>query len=243
MNIVNLALTLEEQTNVLRAMKVLVDSQSSSSSSLIDNLDKLRDIYLQLVNQRYERLLKKRRFEAAEIKQEQLPALSSTALPTSASIPVSLNSKVGSDTGSGGLQLNSGVQKEAKTSQLAFGSSRAQYMLQRVQGASVAAAAARNPSMMAKIEQISDFSMGSQLKPSGSGVTGPSSGQYISATSKLQCCVCKETAEKPCAAKCGHICCQECWTRCLQIKPMCPYCRAPTTKDSISKLLVRASTS
>lgn len=244
MGIVSSGLSLEEQTNALRGLKILVGIASSgSSSSHYDSQDRLRDIYLQQVNQRYERLLKKRRFEEADIKQEQ-PSIPAAVPPPTSGGALGGSGKVGSNAGgAGGVQLNSGIQKETKTSQLAFGSSRAQHMLQRVQGASSAAATDRNSSMMSKIEQISDFSMGSQPKLQGLGATSALSSKYIANTSKLQCCVCKETAVQPCAAKCGHVCCQDCWARCLQVKPMCPMCRASTTKDSISKLLVRASTS
>jgi hypothetical protein len=30
---------------------------------------------------------------------------------------------------------------------------------------------------------------------------------------KYVCLVCKEQATEPCAAKCGHICCENCWKR------------------------------
>lgn len=58
-------------------------------------------------------------------------------------------------------------------------------------------------------------------------------------SSKLLCLICQEKATNPCAGICGHVCCEECWTMWLATKTACPVCREPTTKESISKLIIR----
>jgi hypothetical protein len=47
------------------------------------------------------------------------------------------------------------------------------------------------------------------------------------------CSVCKEKLLKPCAASCGHICCEKCWLQWLKVKSTCPICREPVDKNKI----------
>ena len=54
-------------------------------------------------------------------------------------------------------------------------------------------------------------------------------------TKKYDCLICKNVALEPCAARCGHICCESCWLRWLKVKETCPLCRAPTLLDQIKK--------
>lgn len=58
-------------------------------------------------------------------------------------------------------------------------------------------------------------------------------------TSKISCIVCREVAMNPCAATCGHICCEECWSIWFKTKKSCPICRTEITAKSISKLIVK----
>ena len=55
---------------------------------------------------------------------------------------------------------------------------------------------------------------------------------------KYDCLVCKNVALEPCAARCGHICCENCWIRWLKVKETCPLCRAPTLLDQIKKITI-----
>ncbi len=60
----------------------------------------------------------------------------------------------------------------------------------------------------------------------------------VTISSKLNCIICNDIATNPCAAKCGHICCEICWSQWLKSKLACPICKAPTTIDSISRIIL-----
>ncbi len=58
-------------------------------------------------------------------------------------------------------------------------------------------------------------------------------------TPLMTCAICREVSNSPCAAKCGHICCANCWHRLLEKakgQGSCPICRASVTNISISRL-------
>jgi Zinc finger, C3HC4 type (RING finger) len=55
---------------------------------------------------------------------------------------------------------------------------------------------------------------------------------------KYVCTVCKNNAAEPCAAKCGHICCESCWSQWLRRSETCPCCRAPTLLQQIKKITI-----
>lgn len=55
---------------------------------------------------------------------------------------------------------------------------------------------------------------------------------------KYVCTVCKNDAAEPCAAKCGHICCESCWSQWLRRSETCPCCRAPTMLQQIKKITI-----
>jgi hypothetical protein len=57
--------------------------------------------------------------------------------------------------------------------------------------------------------------------------------------SKYLCPICKEQALAPCAAKCGHVCCKECWSQWLRVKPACPICKGATDADSIMRIVFK----
>lgn len=50
----------------------------------------------------------------------------------------------------------------------------------------------------------------------------------IPAAEPAICLICKDPAETPQRAKCGHICCKGCWAEWLQRLLQCPLCRART---------------
>lgn len=53
---------------------------------------------------------------------------------------------------------------------------------------------------------------------------------------KKQCGICFELQENFKAAKCGHVCCDKCWEKALQVKPKCPYCKSAVRKDKLIRL-------
>ena len=55
--------------------------------------------------------------------------------------------------------------------------------------------------------------------------TSSGDGRNPGKLSKYTCPICKEQALDPCAAKCGHICCKECWSRWMAVKQNCPQCK------------------
>ena len=57
---------------------------------------------------------------------------------------------------------------------------------------------------------------------------------------RFKCGVCTERPSLPCAGRCGHICCQTCWVKWLQINATCPMCRAPADKNSVTRLIMKA---
>lgn len=57
--------------------------------------------------------------------------------------------------------------------------------------------------------------------------------------SLLECIACREPAKNPCAAKCGHICCESCWRKWFQVNLTCPQCRSPASIATISKILIK----
>lgn len=90
-------------------------------------------------------------------------------------------------------------------------------------------------------ERIRNFSATAIAKPnSSSKVSDPIKDNGKVANNKLQCCVCKELASIPCASRCGHICCQNCWVEWLSIKSICPMCREEVKKESITKIVIKA---
>lgn len=83
-----------------------------------------------------------------------------------------------------------------------------------------------------RLEQVASL----ELVPSRAVVNLASSNIQ---NSKLNCVICNETAKDPCAARCGHVCCQGCWLKWLPIKPICPVCRRPAATDSITRIVVK----
>jgi hypothetical protein len=73
--------------------------------------------------------------------------------------------------------------------------------------------------------------------------SGETAGKENLNNKRLQCIICKDTANIPCVSKtCGHICCQSCWMTVLTKNPVCPMCRQPVQKENISKVVIRPAT-
>ena len=102
--------------------------------------------------------------------------------------------------------------------------------------------AALQPAVVAKKDvsgllasiNASKRSASSVVKGVGAGVGGQMRKKYV-------CAVCKSVAEEPCAARCGHICCETCWTQWMKRQQSCPCCRAPTTLQQIKKITILKS--
>jgi len=56
---------------------------------------------------------------------------------------------------------------------------------------------------------------------------------------RLQCIICSENPPTvPCASKCGHICCRDCWKKWLAVKSTCPLCRISVSVSDIARIRV-----
>jgi regulator of telomere elongation helicase 1 len=54
--------------------------------------------------------------------------------------------------------------------------------------------------------------------------------------SSQTCPICRDTVDKPFEAKCGHICCFQCWTSWLNNTLECPLCRQRTRLSQLKKI-------
>lgn len=62
--------------------------------------------------------------------------------------------------------------------------------------------------------------------------------QETSTQKQFTCIICSDPAKEPTAARCGHICCYECWVYWLKQKLECPICRKRTREKFLTKLYV-----
>ena len=53
------------------------------------------------------------------------------------------------------------------------------------------------------------------------------------------CIVCLEVSKDPYAAKCGHICCHDCWKHLFKIKKTCPMCRIDVSLENLVKIVIK----
>jgi hypothetical protein len=103
--------------------------------------------------------------------------------------------------------------------------------------ASLAAPAAAKPSFLAKLGGLDDIALTGAVR--AGNLTSTADRHSRVGSSKLTCAVCKEKATSPCAGRCGHVCCQECWTKWLKVNSSCPLCRAPASAASVTRLLIK----
>jgi hypothetical protein len=73
----------------------------------------------------------------------------------------------------------------------------------------------------------------------GAGASGAGGVGGVGGGRLLTCGVCKEPAASPCAGRCGHVCCQECWSIWLRKSQTCPMCRAPADTNSVTRVIIR----
>jgi hypothetical protein len=103
--------------------------------------------------------------------------------------------------------------------------------------ASMGPPAAAKPSFLAKLGGLEDIALTGAVRAGNLASTADRHSRVGS--SKLTCAVCKEKATSPCAGRCGHVCCQECWTKWLKVNASCPLCRAPASSSSVTRLLIK----
>jgi hypothetical protein len=60
----------------------------------------------------------------------------------------------------------------------------------------------------------------------------------VEVSNVLRCCICRDKAAKPFVAKCGHICCFDCWSRWLEEKLECPICRERVRLRQLRKMFL-----
>jgi hypothetical protein len=53
------------------------------------------------------------------------------------------------------------------------------------------------------------------------------------------CLICREKSENPYAARCGHICCFNCWQHWFKVKKACVICRVEIVPDSLIKITIK----
>lgn len=227
LDIVDDALSLEEQTAALKSLAVLVGSES-------DDADDRKEIFLQLVTQRYQRMFRKRRIEEQDAKEEEEDKKRAMPPPGSSVNP---NATVSSSSASRASSSQSTMPSDdSKLNTNALGSKRAKQLLQMTSASAVtvSAPAAKNNSFLSRLQSISSMEMSHQS--TGNSLLDRTSKPAV--TKKLLCIVCKDVATLPCAAKCGHVCCQKCWMQWLKVKATCPLCREPASQQSITHIVV-----
>lgn len=94
------------------------------------------------------------------------------------------------------------------------------------------------PSFLSKLSGLDNITLTGAVK--AGNLSGTDSRNSRAGSSKvLTCGVCKEKALDPCAGRCGHVCCQVCWTKWLKVNASCPMCRAPADKNSVTRIIIK----
>lgn len=89
------------------------------------------------------------------------------------------------------------------------------------------------PSFLSKLSSLNNIALTGAVKASNLA------GSRTSRPGNFSCTVCKEVATEPCAARCGHVCCQVCWTRWLKVNSSCPLCRKHADVNSVTRIIVK----
>lgn len=93
-------------------------------------------------------------------------------------------------------------------------------------------------SFLSKLSGMDNITLTGAVKPSNLTSAGADRHSRVG-SAKLTCGVCKEKALEPCAGRCGHVCCQVCWTKWLKVNASCPMCRAPADKSSVTRIIIK----
>ena len=134
-------------------------------------------------------------------------------------------------------------QSEAGASK--FGSKRARLMVDScMQGRQVKTSTSTS-FLSGRMEEVGRLSL---LQPknaaSSSSASSSSSLSFLAAAAPVPamnrtCGICKTVATEPVVARCGHVCCNSCWSKLLKIKPSCPFCNAAVSADQLRKLKIK----
>jgi hypothetical protein len=81
-----------------------------------------------------------------------------------------------------------------------------------------------------QLEKIENFQL-SNISNNGVG------GSEMNAKLK-SCLICREASKDPYAARCGHICCYECWQQWFKVRKACVICRTEVAPNSIVKITI-----
>jgi hypothetical protein len=105
---------------------------------------------------------------------------------------------------------------------------------------SLGAGSAAKPkqSFLSQMAGLDNIALSGAVRGSNLAATAPARHSQVG-SSKLTCAVCKEKASTPCAGRCGHVCCQDCWVRWLKVNSSCPLCRAPASTASVTKIIIK----
>ncbi len=87
--------------------------------------------------------------------------------------------------------------------------------------------------LLSKLQELNHFD---GIKPGISNAKALGSEDTIS---RLKCIICKDASNNPCAARCGHICCQECWLTWLKVSNTCPLCKHEASINSITRIKLK----
>lgn len=96
------------------------------------------------------------------------------------------------------------------------------------------------PSFLSKLSGLDNITLTGAVKASNlSSSAADSRNSRVGSGKVLSCLICKEKASEPCAGRCGHVCCQVCWTKWLKVKETCPLCRGPVDKNSVTRIIIK----
>jgi peroxin-10 len=88
-------------------------------------------------------------------------------------------------------------------------------------------------SLLSKLQELNRFE---GIKP---GISNAKSLGSQPTVAPLKCIICSEPSTNPCAARCGHICCQNCWLAWLKQKNACPLCRQEASINTITRIKLK----
>lgn len=94
------------------------------------------------------------------------------------------------------------------------------------------------PTFLSQLSRLDDIALSGAVRAGNTG-GGANVRDCKVGSSRLTCAVCKEKASVPCAGRCGHVCCQDCWVRWLKVNSSCPLCRAPASTASVTQIIIK----
>lgn len=126
------------------------------------------------------------------------------------------------------LQLSGKVKADAPVNE-----AKPKPLHERVRQAVFAPPKATRPSatLVHQLEKIENFELTNRLSPIEIGGIGMNN-------AKKSCIICRGPSKDPYAARCGHICCFECWQQWFKVRKACVLCRTEVAPNSIVKIII-----